>query len=83
MQTGRPDDDRAQDDDLEPFQGRHDWDRAFKQNPDQPRFDVPNYMRDRVHGRETAEDAQARAVGHDAEEYIRISHLDFELHHDE
>jgi hypothetical protein len=56
--------------------GRHDWEEAFRQNPDQPRFDVPNWMRDRVHGVESAEDAQARALAEEAEDWLAVAHLD-------
>jgi hypothetical protein len=64
------------DDDWEPFTGRFDWDLAFEQNPDAPVFDVPDWEREINWGRETVEDAQARAVAREAEGYARIAHLD-------
>lgn len=64
------------DDELEPVNGRFNWEEAFRQNPDQPRFDVPNWMRDRIHGAETDEDAQARALAEEAEEWLTVAHLD-------
>jgi hypothetical protein len=60
---------------MEPFTGRYNWDEAFRQNPDQPVFDVPNWMRDMDHGGETAEDAQARALAEEAEEFLSIAQL--------
>jgi hypothetical protein len=65
----------APDDEMEPFTGRYDWDEAFRQNPDQPVFDVPNWMRDMDHGAETAEDAQARALAEETEEFLSIAQL--------
>lgn len=65
-----------EDDELEPFIGHYKLEEAFRQNPDLPRFDVPRWMRDMNHGRETAEDAQARALAEEAEEYLLIGHLD-------
>jgi hypothetical protein len=64
------------DDEMEPSIGVHNWDEAFRQNPDQPVFDVPDWMRDMNHGRETAEDAQARALAQEAQEWAAIAHLD-------
>jgi hypothetical protein len=60
---------------MEPCTGRYDWDEAFRQNPDQPVFDVPNWMRDMDHGRETVEDAQERALAEETEEFLSIAHL--------
>jgi hypothetical protein len=60
------------DDELEPFTGRYDWEEAFRQNPGQGRFDVPRKMRDRNHGTETAEDAQARALAEETDEWLAI-----------
>jgi hypothetical protein len=37
-------------DELEPFQGVYDWDEAFRQNPDEPAYEIPEGMRTRVHG---------------------------------
>ena len=64
------------DDELEPGTGQYDWEEAFRQNPDEGRFDVPRWMRDLNQGTETAEDAQARAAAEEAEEWLSIAHLD-------
>jgi hypothetical protein len=61
-------------DELEPSNGKYDWERAFAQNPELPVFDVPNWERDRIYGVETAEDAQARAAAQDASEWLEIAH---------
>lgn len=65
-------------DELEPGVGKYDWQEAFRQNPDQPHpdVDVPSWMRSMDHGRETAEDAQARTLAEEAEEFLAIAHLD-------
>jgi hypothetical protein len=63
-------------DDLEPFTGRFDYEEAFRQNPDQPRFDVPNWMRDQDHGRESADDAQVRPLAEETEEWLTVARLD-------
>ena len=41
-----------------------------------PVFDVPNWMRDIDHRRETTEDAQARALAQEVEEWAAVAHLD-------
>jgi hypothetical protein len=61
---------------AEPFKGRYDWDEAFRQNPDEPMYDVPRWMRDCVWGEETAEDAKACALAEEAEEWLAVAHLD-------
>jgi hypothetical protein len=63
-------------DDLEPFHGKFDWNEAFAQNPDLPVFDVPTAERERVHGQETAEDAEARVLPGEVEAWLSIAHLD-------
>jgi hypothetical protein len=61
---------------LEPYKGKYNWQEVFRQNPDEPVFDVPDWMRDMDHGRETEADAKARALAEAAEEYAAIAHLD-------
>jgi len=62
---------------MEPFDGKYDWQEAFRQNPDQPHpdVDVPKWVQDMEAG-ETAEDAQARTLAEEAEEFLSIAHLD-------
>ncbi|HEX5290127.1 MAG TPA: hypothetical protein VFX25_14780 [Streptosporangiaceae bacterium] len=62
-------------DELETLTGTYGWDRAFAQNASESVFDVPDWMRDMDHGRETAEDAQARALAREAEEWLSVAHL--------
>ena len=62
-------------DDLEPFVGRIDWQEAFAQNPDLPVFDVPTAERERIHGQETSEDAEARVLPGEVEAWLSIAHL--------
>lgn len=63
-------------DDLEPFIGIYDYDEANCQNPDEPWYEASLAERIRVHGSETAEDAQARAVAIEAEEWAAVAYLD-------
>jgi hypothetical protein len=62
-----------EDDDLEPFEGKYDWDEAFAQNPDLPVFDVPTAERERIHGQETQEDAEARVLPGEVEAWLSRS----------
>lgn len=59
---------------AEPFFGRYDYDEAFRQNPDQEEYYIPDEVRNRVYG-------PADYVGVFPEEFVLECYERWKKHH--